>query len=139
VDQVMTKEVITVAADAPLEEAARILADRRIGGLPVVEGQTLVGVITETDLFKTLLQMLGGRRAGLRVAVTVAEGKGVLARLTEAISNAGGDIIGLGINETMDRGEPHWEVVFKVRDVARDALVEALRPVVQEIRDVREV
>jgi acetoin utilization protein AcuB len=115
------------------------MADRRIGGLPVMQDHTLVGVITETDLFKTLLQMLGGRRPGLRVAVTVAEGKGTLARLTEAISNVGGDIVGLGINETTDRGEPHWEVVFKVRDVSRDALVPALQPVVQEIRDVREV
>jgi len=51
VDKVMTRDVVTITEDVPLEEAARIMADRRIGGLPIMRGPTLVGMITESDLF----------------------------------------------------------------------------------------
>jgi len=67
VADVMTTEVITVTEDTPLEEAARIMADNKIGCLPVERGADLVGIITETDVFKTFLELLG---AGDRSQVT---------------------------------------------------------------------
>ena len=51
VKDIMTTKVLTVAEDTPIEEAARIMVDNRIGGLPVLRGEDLVGIITETDLF----------------------------------------------------------------------------------------
>ncbi len=59
VDNVMTRNVITITENTPLEEAARIMADDKIGGLPVVRDGEVVGIITETDLFKIFLEMLG--------------------------------------------------------------------------------
>lgn len=138
ISQVMTRDVITVAEDTPLEEAARILADRKIGGLPVVRGQTLVGIITETDLFKSLLELMGGRRRGVRLTVSVPGAKGTLAKITGAIFGAGGDIVGLGIREATGETGPHWDITFKVQDVSLDKLVEAVRPVAGTILDVRE-
>jgi len=137
VEQVMARDVVTVADDTPLEEAARQMADRRIGGLLVMKGDDLVGIITETDLFKALLEMAGGRRKGVRITVRVANAKGVLAKVTGAIFAAGGDIVGLGVNETDNAGKD-WEVMFKVQDVPQDQLVAALKPVVSEVLDVRE-
>jgi acetoin utilization protein AcuB len=58
VSDVMTTKVITVTEDTPLQEAARIMADNKIGGLPVERKGELVGIITETDLFKTFLELL---------------------------------------------------------------------------------
>ena len=55
---VMTEEVITVTEDTPLREAARVMVDKRIGGLPVERKGELVGIITETDLFKIFLELL---------------------------------------------------------------------------------
>ena len=55
VSEMMTKNVITVTAATPIEEAARIMADNKIGGLPVFRGADLVGIITETDLFRLFL------------------------------------------------------------------------------------
>ncbi|HRO25732.1 MAG TPA: CBS domain-containing protein, partial [Promineifilum sp.] len=52
VEKVMTRDVFTVAEKTTLEEAARIMADKKVGGLPVMRGPDLVGIITETDLFK---------------------------------------------------------------------------------------
>lgn len=93
IKQVMSRPVITVASDTPLEEAARIMADNKIGGLPVMEGKALVGIITETDIFKVLVELLGARSAGLRLTVETPAQKGVLARLTQAIAERGGNIL----------------------------------------------
>ena len=51
VKDVMTKVVLTVTEDTPIEEAARIMADNKIGGLPVMRAGQGAGIITETDLF----------------------------------------------------------------------------------------
>jgi acetoin utilization protein AcuB len=139
VAKVMTKDVITTPEDTPLEEAARIMADKRIGGLPIMRGDTLVGIITETDLFKVLLQQLGGRRSGVRVTATVTDVKGTLAKIATAISGVGGDIVGLAFSEVTGAGGLEREVTVKVQDVERDRLVAAIRPVVHNILDVREV
>jgi len=65
VKDIMRKDVITIHEDAPLEEAARVMVDNKIGGMPVVRDNKLVGIITETDLFKIFLELLGARQAGV--------------------------------------------------------------------------
>ena len=65
VADVMTAEVITVTEDTSLKEAARIMADNRIGGLPVERKGELVGIITETDLFKIFLELLEDRETAV--------------------------------------------------------------------------
>ncbi|MFO7661005.1 MAG: CBS domain-containing protein [Chloroflexota bacterium] len=139
VEHVMTHNTITVTADTPLEEAARTMADCKIGGLPVMQGGALVGIITETDLFKSLLEMLGGRRAGVRVAVSVEDAKGQLAKVTEAIFGVSGDIVGLGIRELPETVDGQWELMFKVQDVGQEELVAALKPLITAVLDVREI
>ena len=55
VEDVMTKDVTTIDEDTPIEQAARLMADNKIGGLPVMRDGKVVGMITETDLFKIFL------------------------------------------------------------------------------------
>ena len=138
IDKVMTRDVVTVTEDTPLEEAARIMVDRRIGGLPVMADKKLVGIITETDVFKAFLGQLGARRSGVRVAVSVSEAKGTIAKIASAIAGLGGDIVGLGLSDPTPNGGGEWEITFKVQDVPKDKLVEAIRPFVRKILDVRE-
>src|SRR4030065_2654493 len=59
VKDVMTKTVLTVEESTPIEKAARIMADNKIGGMPVMRGSEVIGIITETDLFKILLELMG--------------------------------------------------------------------------------
>ncbi len=136
VEEVMTRQVITVTEDTPLEEAARIMVDNKIGGLPVMRDGQLAGIVTETDLFKIFLELLGARRPGVRVVAFIPGAKGTLAKITGAISGVGGNIMSFG--QAMDATGTRWEITLKVQDVSRDKLVEAIRPVVQEIIDVRE-
>ena len=58
----MTRRVIAVGDDCPLEEAARIMVDHKIGSLPVKRGEQLVGIITETDVFKIMVEALGFKK-----------------------------------------------------------------------------
>jgi len=58
VREVMTRDAITVSENTPLEEAARIMVENKIGGLPVMRDGELVGIITESDLFKIFIEML---------------------------------------------------------------------------------
>ena len=58
VESIMTPNPKTVAPDDDIIDAARLILDLKVGGLPVVEGERLVGIITETDLIETLIDIL---------------------------------------------------------------------------------
>jgi acetoin utilization protein AcuB len=135
VEEIMAKDVTTVAPGAPLEEAARIMADGQVGGLPVMDGDHLVGIITETDIFKTILEMMGARQAGVRLTLHLVDEPGALSRITGSIAALGGDIIALGTFHQLDGG---GAMMVKVRGVERDALVNAMEAIGIEVADVRQ-
>ena len=135
VDEVMTKDVITVSEYTPLEEAACIMADNKIGGLPVVSNGKLVGIITETDLFKIFLELLGAREMGVRLAMLVPDEKGVLAKVTGEIAELGGNIVSLGT--FLGEDPTNALLTIKVQDVEEEDLVKAMEPLAMEMVDVR--
>lgn len=136
VQDVMTKEVISIEEDTPLEEAARIMVDNKIGGLPVVRDGKLVGIITETDLFKIFLELLEAREKGVRMTLQAPNKKGVLASITSQIAQMGGDIISLGTFLGEDPTE--GLITVKVAEVPQDQLVGALETPEMKLVDVRE-
>jgi acetoin utilization protein AcuB len=135
IDRIMTRKVITVTEDTPLEEAARIMADNKFSGLPVMRGKALVGMITETTLFRIFLELLGARRAGIRVTVSMPDIPGRLAALTKSLHDLGANIIALGT--FMGESPSEGLVTFKVEGVEADALKKAIRPLVDKIIDIR--
>jgi acetoin utilization protein AcuB len=135
VDSVMTTKVVTVMEDTPVEEAARIMADNKIGGLPVVRKAKVVGIITETDLFKIFLELLGAREAGTRLTALVPNVPGELAKLTSAVRDAGGNIIALVT--FLGENTENRTVTVKVSRLDGPALRRAVEPVVEKILDVR--
>jgi acetoin utilization protein AcuB len=137
VSEVMTKKVITVAEDTPIEEAARIMADNKIGGLPVMRDNHVVGIITETDLFKIFLELMGARENGVRVTALIEEKRGQLAKITEAIANAGGNFIAFG---QFSGEDPSTRLVtFKVAGLKKDEVKKAVAEATKEIWDIREI
>ena len=137
VGDVMTRKVITVSENTPIEDTARIMADNKIGGLPVVnESDVVVGIITETDIFKTFVELLGVRKRGVRVTMYVVDKRGQLAKITSAVAGVGGDIV--ACVELPGADSTNYEVLLKVTDVPKDTLVKALTPHVVRITDVRE-
>ncbi len=139
VEKVMTRKVITVTEDTPVEEAARIMVEKKIGGLPVLREKVLVGIITETDLFKVFVSLFGGLRPGVRVSASISGAKGTFSKITTAISNAGGNIVGLGFDEVSEAPNESWEMTMKVQDLSKNKVMEVLKPVVGKILDIRKI
>ncbi len=82
IKQIMTKDLVTISPDALLEEAATLMRDQKVGFLPVVDGDKLVGIITESDIFDAFIELLGFREKGTRLTVEASDEPGILARLT---------------------------------------------------------
>jgi acetoin utilization protein AcuB len=136
VKQVMTKKVKTVDVNTPIEEAARIMADTKIGGLPVTRSGKVVGVITETDLFKVFLDFMGAREKGIRVTAVIDDKHGALAKITKAISDAGGDFIAFGQFSGPDTTTKI--VTFKVAGMKKEAIQKAVSKAVKKFWDIRQ-
>ena len=136
VKEVMSEDVITITEDTPLEEAARIMVDHKIGGLPVVRKRKVVGIITETDLFKIFLELLGAREAGVRLACLVPNIPGELAQLTKAIFDAGGNVLTLGTFQ--GENSENREITLKVEGITPQSLETVIKPFIERILDIRE-
>ena len=137
VQSVMTEDVITVTEYTPIEEAARIMADNKIGSLPVMRDGKLVGIITETDLFCIFLELLGAREKGIRLTMLVPEQANTLATITREIAEMGGNIVSLG---TFLGDDPTNRLITaKVTEVGKDELVSAMEAMGMEVVDVREI
>jgi acetoin utilization protein AcuB len=134
----MCKDVITTTPDTPVEDAARLMVTHKIGGLAVVdEHDAVIGIITETDIFETFVEMFAGGQAGLRLTLEVPERKGVLSMLSSAILDLGGSIESVGSFYGEVAGERR--LVVKVRDVSKDQLVETLEALGDHVVDARDV
>jgi acetoin utilization protein AcuB len=122
--EVMSSPAITAVEDAPLEEAARVMVGNKIGCLPVMRDGKLVGVITETDIFKSFVEVLGGEDATLRVTLRVPDVRGELARLAGVLAQLGGNICSVAAFRSEDA--EHAYLVFRLEGVDEEILVPAL-------------
>ncbi len=138
VKSVMVRDVITTTEDTPIEEAAQLMLEHKIGSLPVMRGDQLVGIITESDMFRTFMELFAARQKGLRVTIEVPDREGELAKVAQAIADQGGYIAACGT--FMAEDPTKWGIVLKVRHVDREVLVAALSKIEgHNIVDVRQV
>jgi acetoin utilization protein AcuB len=138
VGRVMLRDVITITEDIPVEEAARIMVDNKVTCLPVLRQSALVGIITDNDLLSITMEMLGARRPGLRLSVTVPNQVGDMARLSAAIASVGGNLTSFGTWRGEYPDEP-LGIVMKVDRIPKDMLLAAVEKLEGiEILDVRE-
>jgi acetoin utilization protein AcuB len=89
VKDAMGAKLTTTTPDTPVEEAALVMLDGDIGCLPVLEGAVLVGIISDRDIFRSLVDITGVRHGGHRVCVTVADSPGTIRELADIVRGAG--------------------------------------------------
>jgi acetoin utilization protein AcuB len=94
-EQIMTRPVLAVDENCNLTSAAHFMIQHDIGCLPVLREGELAGIITETDIFKTFVEVMGGGEPGSRVEIQVADKKGQLLRALELLYAAGSYIVSL--------------------------------------------
>ncbi len=125
---IMTTSVETVAPSAAIEEAARLLRAHEIGALPVVAGSRLVGIVTESDVFRALVDMSDPTEPGVRITFELAEDEDVLAAMLEVCAAYPVRIASLFSFHHRDArtGERRRLGVMRLAGHVPDALVDAI-------------
>jgi acetoin utilization protein AcuB len=124
ISAVMRKCLYTADPTDPVEEAARLMREKKIGCLPVTDGERMVGIITGLDLLDALMRMTGADKPSGRLEVSLPDRPGELARLAGFISHRG-----LNIHSILT----YPEGAEKIRAVLRISSIE-VRLLAQELR-----
>jgi acetoin utilization protein AcuB len=118
VGEVMAREVVTVASDDPIEQAANTMRERRIGCLPVLEDGELVGIITASDVMDALVYLVGAHEPGSRMEISLPDRPGSLAGAAGVFGMCGINIVSAAMGATREpkeEGAPRERVVvFRV-------------------------
>jgi acetoin utilization protein AcuB len=98
-ERIMSKPVLAVDEHCSLPAAARFMVDNDVGCLPIMDGDKLVGIITDTDIFKAFIEVMGGGQPGSRIEVGLPDEKGQLAATLSAMAAAGSSIVSVTVFE----------------------------------------
>jgi acetoin utilization protein AcuB len=124
VAEIMTRGVITIGPTFPLEQAARLMVQEKIGAVPVVDEGRLVGIVTETDVLTLFVQAMGAGEPSSRLDVVLPDGDpSALSRIVQTIEGASATISSI-VTLPVPRGSK--EVVVRVRTINPGHAVEAL-------------
>jgi len=93
VHEVMAREVATAHPDDPIEEAANAMRERKIGCLPVIEDDALVGIVTSSDVMEALVYLMGAHEPGNRLEVVMPDRPGTLAGVAGIFGELGINIV----------------------------------------------
>jgi len=142
VKDVMVKkeDVYTIGADRTIERAAKIMADNKVGCLPVIDSDGVVeGIISEVDVLHSYQELLGLPADGLRVTVRMPNKKGEFTKLMKALGDNGWGVMGIGTYPT-HRKEGWYDVVLKIPKVTAEQVRAAFSQIeAQEVVDIRDV
>lgn len=133
--EVMIPEPVLGTEDMAAEEAARVMNSKRISSLVVVREDVPVGIITDTDIFEAMLELLGARREGVRVTIHLSDRPGELSKIAGALAEHGGNISSVG-GWQVEEGT--WGAVFKVENLTPEGIAAAVARVAgAQVVDVR--
>ena len=93
----MIKNPIVIDPDSDIETAARLIYKHKIGGIPVVKNKKLVGIITETDILRAFIDMMGLLTTSSRIDLIIDDRAGRFKTALQIINDMGGDIISVGM------------------------------------------
>src|SRR5215204_2920254 len=121
VEDVMARDVVTALPDDPIEHAANVMRERRIGCLPVVEGGELVGILTSSDVMAALVYLVGANEPGSRMEIALPDRPGSLAGAAGVFGMCGINIVSVAMGATREpteEGAPRERlVVFRVDSI----------------------
>jgi len=124
VGDVMVQAPISVTAETSVEEAARLVHEHRIGGLPVLEGDKLVGVLTVHDLLSAFIIMLGLLRSSSRLDLLIDSKPKTLEKVSRLIQESGGKIINIALGPTQEDKRCYF---FRLEKCDLDPIISTLK------------
>ena len=124
VGDVMVQAPISVTPDTDVEEAARLIHEHKIGGMPVMEGDKLVGVITMMDLISAFITMLGLLKSSSRLDLLLPNRSEALDAAARLIKKAGGKVINVALGPIQGDKRPYY---FRLEKVSLEPIVSTLK------------
>ena len=128
----MIKEPITVEPDNDIEIAAQLIYKHKIGGIPVVKKNKLVGIITESDILRAFIDMMGILTASSRIDVVIKDEPGSFRKALQVINDNGGDIINVGMTARQTSKRTYY---FRLSVCKTDIIKKALEDSGFEVPD----
>jgi len=121
--RVMSSQVLTTTPETPIEEAARLMRDRKVGALPVLRGETLIGLITESDIFRAFVGLFESPEVGARISFDATKNEDIVRLLAQIAQH--GSIRVLSVFRSQLHEQP--VCVVRIAGAAVDSFVEELR------------
>ena len=122
---IMVKKPVTVKPDDDIEAAALLIYKHKISGIPVISKKKLVGIITESDILRTFIDMMGILGSSSRIDVVITAEPDSLKNAIQIINDNGGDIINVGMTEEKNQRRTYYFRLAACRTrVIRKALEE---------------
>ena len=122
----MTRDAVTARSEDPIEDAAMAMYERKIGCLPVVDGEDLVGIVTSSDVLRALVRLVGAHKPGSRLEVALPGRSGSLAEVTGIIRDTGVDVVSVLASSEHEDEEGERVAVLRVGTIDPKELVEGL-------------
>ena len=135
VEKVMKQHPITIQKDATIEEAAKLMSEKGISSLIVMDGEVLSGILTKTDLFRAVVDMFGFKYDGVRVEVELSDNPGELAKISKAIADQNGKIVSVITADGSDVSKRL--VTIKIIGLKKEQVEDILGKVGCDIKDIR--
>ncbi len=127
VKDIMSKDILTIGPDESIEKAAMLMLKKKISGLPVIEDGKLVGIITQTDIFKALVDISGLNRGGIKIAIEIPDIPGTTQEVINMIRAHDGRILSVMTSYDADKeGHRHLFVRTDVEEKKLQELLEII-------------
>ncbi len=110
VSDVMIREPYTITRETSLEKAAQIIYEKRIGCLPVVEDEKIVGILTVNDILNAFIDIMGVLKGGSRIDVILKNVHGSFDEVVSIIEATGGYIISAGMTMNDEENIHHFRI-----------------------------
>jgi acetoin utilization protein AcuB len=124
VGDVMVQAPLSVTPDTDVEEAARLIHEHKIGGIPVVEHERLMGVLTMHDLIGAFISMLGLLKSSSRLDLLLENRPDALDAAAKLIKAAGGKVINVALGPPQADKRPYY---FRLEKTDLDPIAESLK------------
>jgi acetoin utilization protein AcuB len=122
VRDLMKEPVFTARPDDTVEEAAALLLEKKISGLPVIdENNRLVGIITRSDIFRVLLSLSGLGKKGIQFAIRIKDMPGIIKEVRELIHEHGGRTASI-LSSSDNAPEGYLNFYFRIYQIDREKL-----------------
>ncbi|MEQ8235156.1 MAG: CBS and ACT domain-containing protein [Syntrophomonadaceae bacterium] len=128
------QQVITIGPENYIETAAKLMRRYRISGLPVLEQDKLVGIVTETDIFDAFIDILGVKKTHSRIDLYTADRPGTIAAITGIIAAQGKNILNTVVYFDDKKGK--YKMIVRLEELDCQDVVAALKDLGYEVESV---